>query len=166
MGQVDGQDRNRRPAHRGPTDQNRTIPAKVTPPLLTSRVVQPDSFAGPWINTSQVRPFVMIASKAGQSEVGQDSSAAMLLSDNVVDLVDCRRKRLGEPGVLAAVVRPAPDRNIETFRHMSGSTGGSASLERSPSLGVQDVEQTSELLEGVDLQLLWRSETAGSSPGG
>ena len=89
MRQVDGQDRNRRPAHRGPTDQNRIIPAKVTPPLLTSRVVQPDSFAGPWINTSQVRPFVMIASEAGQSEVGQDSSAAMLLSDNVVDLMDC-----------------------------------------------------------------------------
>jgi len=86
----------------------------------------------------------------------------MLLCDNVVDLMKSRRKSLWKPAILAAVACPAPHCNLKAVDHTRASTSSSAFIKNSPGLGVQDVEQTSELLKSTDLQLLRRSETARS----
>jgi hypothetical protein len=103
----------------------------------------------------------MIASETCQSEIGQVRQAAMLLRDDVVDLMKSRRKSLWKLAVLAVVACPTPDRHLQGMPHSRGSTSSTAFLDNSTRLGVQNIKQTSKLLKGVDLQLLRRGESAG-----
>lgn len=64
-----------------------SVKRKVVLPALPPRVEETYNLAGKGIDTCEVRPFVEIAALAGQREVGDVVPAAVLLRDEMLNVV-------------------------------------------------------------------------------
>jgi hypothetical protein len=83
---IDEQHRDRHPANLCPTLKFRTVPHEVFRPVIGSRMKQADKLTRFWVKPRNVRPFDAIAMHASKGEILVLSWAAMLTSDDVIDL--------------------------------------------------------------------------------
>jgi hypothetical protein len=86
-------------------------------PLLPSWMKQRDDLTGVRVNPRQVRPFVASAVTARESQVFQYGGAAVLLSDDVVEVKRQFSERFREAAILAAVTSPDADGFVNRFVH-------------------------------------------------
>ena len=91
------------------------MPPKVATPLLKPWIEQPGFLACSRVDASQIRALVMVVCETCQSEIAENRFAAMLLSDDVVNLKRRGRKPLGQSTILAATIS-APANMISDFR--------------------------------------------------
>jgi len=117
VGIVHCEDLDRRSSHRGFADEHRSFPPEVLRPAMPSWVEQSSELFRPWIDSSEVRPLVEVASQAGEGEVAEGCSTSVLLCNNVLDLK--RREVMGfrEAAVFAATSGPPPNMLLYGFRH-------------------------------------------------
>src|SRR5260370_986311 len=66
--EVDFKDRDRRTAYGGSPDQDRPLPPKMRPPLVAARVERFDDLVCSGVDPGDVRPLMVVARKASQTE--------------------------------------------------------------------------------------------------
>jgi hypothetical protein len=84
------------------THENGPVPQEVFVPGIIPGIKQPDDFSTLTINAADVGPFVIVACKAGESQVVVSLRAMMLLSDDVIDLKSQLIKLLPHSAILAS----------------------------------------------------------------
>jgi hypothetical protein len=114
---IDLQQMNRRAAGRRLGMKSSTIPGEMLVPLLSPRMKQRDDLTGVRIDPRQVRPFIAVAVAARESQVFQYGGAAVLLSDDVVEVKRQLSERFRETTILAAVTGPDADGFMNRFVH-------------------------------------------------
>ena len=100
----------RRASNSGYSVDARTLPNEVLNPRIAPGVKQGDNISGQRVDPSQVWPLAQIAAVAGQGEVSGIVGPAMLLRDDMLDVVTQFRVLLLEQTVLAAVVGTPPNK--------------------------------------------------------
>jgi len=70
-------------------------------------MVEPHNPAGDRINPSDIGSFMIIASKTSEAGIAGRSGTAMLLSNDVIDLMRQRAIILRKLAILASIPRPA-----------------------------------------------------------
>ena len=93
------------PADPCPALESRTIPSKVPFPFLSSWVEQTNHGVGVRVDPGEIRLLVAIAPGTGQGEVLGAIVPAMLLRDDVLDVVGELDVFLAEQAILATVPR-------------------------------------------------------------
>ena len=93
--------------HGGASFDAGAVPAEMFVPVVFSRVKQRSDLVGIGVNAGEVGSFVQIAVDAGQTEILQGISAAML---DGADVLDVQRRQRGvilmKLAILATVLRP------------------------------------------------------------
>jgi hypothetical protein len=69
MGKVNGQNSNGRSADGSSAYEGRALPTEMARPFLTPRIEKPGALAGPRINASKVRPFMIVIGQASKRQV-------------------------------------------------------------------------------------------------
>jgi hypothetical protein len=82
---------------------------KVLHPQVTSRVKQWRHLARHWVNTGEIGAFLEVAAMACQRQVVNVIAPAMLLGDNMLDVVRQLAVHLTQQTILATVFCAAPD---------------------------------------------------------
>jgi hypothetical protein len=109
LGIIHRQDGDCHPTDSGAADQIRTIPAKVSFPLVSSWIEEPGEFLALSVDPRDIWPFVAVAVQAGQSQIVEYRWPAMLSSDDVIDgKGNGGVERLRHAAILAGMVGPAP----------------------------------------------------------
>ena len=83
---IDSEHLNRDPTDSRSANQLSSFPVKVLAPALLSWLEQPYQFAGRWISSSDVGPFMPITVQASQGEIIENRWPAMLARNDVVDV--------------------------------------------------------------------------------
>jgi hypothetical protein len=111
---------NRRSAYRSASDDDDSVALKVLIPSILARVKQADKRAAFRVKPAQVRPLVHIAVVTGKSEVSTVVVAAMLSSDDMLDVICEERLRvLRQVTVFAAMTSPLADKLPERLVHQA-----------------------------------------------
>jgi hypothetical protein len=80
---------------------------------MAARVKQRRQFPGKWISSSDIRPFVKIASQTTQRKISSDGQTAMLLGDDVIDWERVKRiVVLVNQAILAPVSGAVPYKSL------------------------------------------------------
>ena len=103
VGFIDCQHADGRPRDAGSSDQDATIPLKMTFPSLAPRVKQRDDPFGQGIDTRDIWPFVLVVVETTPRQVLQNGLATVLLGDNVVDLERERIESAGNVAIVASI---------------------------------------------------------------
>jgi fermentation-respiration switch protein FrsA (DUF1100 family) len=130
----------RSPADGRATDKLGAAPTKVPLPAMPARIEEPYLAACLGIDAGQVRSFVMIVGETSQGEIAEHRRAAVLLSHNMIEFVRNWREFLRQQTILAAISRSSPNLECQSITR-GHSRCRPMTLERSPSLRVQDPEQ-------------------------
>ncbi len=101
IGMIELQDGDSSPSLWGEGGDQVAVKAEMIGPGLGSRVEEGRQLAGLRVQRSQVSALVMVAVRAGQSQVIQGRTAAVLFGDNVFDLEGQKGECLGIETVLA-----------------------------------------------------------------
>jgi hypothetical protein len=120
-------------------NERRSVPPEMSGPFMTSGIKQPDSTARLWIDAAEIGSFVMIVGKARKCQVAHHRCAAMLLGDNMVDLMIDRREFLWQLAEFAAVPRSAANLASQALTR-SHSGGGPLALEDTTSLRMKNAQ--------------------------
>lgn len=81
---------------------------------------EPHEFPRSRISSSNVRTFVPVAVKAGQSEIFESSYTAMLPGNNVIDMKRHRINRGWQATIFATAMRSFPDAPDQVLVHEPG----------------------------------------------
>jgi hypothetical protein len=97
----------------GPTDGAEArnpgaFDGEVVGPLIAPRVKKPDDLSGLRVDSGQVRAFMKIAAVAGERQIVSIFEAAVLLRDDVLDMMPQFAMFLAQTAVFAPPVSPAP----------------------------------------------------------
>jgi hypothetical protein len=163
IGKVYLQDSNGDSPDRGTAEQDRTIPAEVPVPLVTAWIEEFDNFLSLFIDSSYIRPLVVVACKTGQAKVRGPRGTAVFPGNDVVNLEREAVVCLRYLAVFAAASGPAPHQLFEHALHGSLvgpglSIGAVSGLEGAAGLRLQDVEEVPDPLIVVDGFLFLRGE--------
>lgn len=122
LGGVDGQHGNGCATRPCEADQASAVPPKMAIPFLPARVKEEHHLTRLGVDPAQIRPFVVIAMVAGQTEVVLVITAAMLFGGDVLH-VECgqRDMLLRQTTVFAAVARAAADALSDFLLHHAAS---------------------------------------------
>jgi hypothetical protein len=112
---VDLQQMNRCATGRCLGEKSSAIPAEMLIPLLPSWMKQRNNLTGVRVDPRQIRPFVAVAVTARESQVLQYRGAAVLLSDDVIEVKRQFSERFREATILAAVTGPDADGFVNRF---------------------------------------------------
>jgi hypothetical protein len=88
-------------------------------PNVSPRIEQGNKIAGVWIKGGKIGSLVLVAEHARKREIELVGQAAMLLGNDVVNLVERKRSPFGHQTVFAALLRPSANETTELGRNVS-----------------------------------------------
>src|SRR5690348_1384553 len=84
--------------------------SRVLIPLLAPRVEDGHNLTTDWVHACEIRALAEIAAVAGQREIVNVVAPAMLLGNEMLDVVRQSAVLLAQQAILTTVVRSSPDK--------------------------------------------------------